>query len=155
MIDFRRLTVSTLAVLALGCPGEAPPPAPKGSEAAPRKDDPQLSHSWTMGVGTSPLASGDLGTVPDTAAQVLMDQGMPGVVHGVATQCKEAGALTGALSVALRFELSDEGRVGAVTGDPAGKAATCMAEAFAKEASKFEKLPAGGALLRIKFHAPQ
>ena len=146
------LVVSMLMLAA--CSGEAPQSS-KGTQAKPRKDDPKLTRSWKMGAEHSPMSNGDLGANPDELAQALFDQGTPNLSHQAAKTCKAADKLEGAASVALRFRVGDSGKVGEVSGDPSGDAAMCMAEAFAKEAANLDKLPAGDALLRIKFHPPK
>lgn len=138
--------------LVVGCSGGEAPPSAKGTRATPKKDDPKLTRHWEMKAEHSPMAVGDLGAEPDAVAGALFDAGMPGVTHRVAKKCGESGALKGAASVALRFAVTDAGVVGPVAAEPAGAAATCMGEGFTAEMADVKELPAGTALLRIKFH---
>jgi len=147
-----RIVGFVVAIMLTACSGGDAPQSSKGSSAKARKDDPKLTHSWKMAAEHSPMSEGDLGGTVDGLAQALFDQGMPNLSHQAAKACKDAGKLGTTGSVALRFSVDDSGKVGKVSGDPSGDAATCMADAFAKEAAGIEKLPAGDALLRIKFH---
>lgn len=148
----RTVGLFVASLMLLACSGGEAPQSSKGSSATARKDDPKLTQSWKMAAEHSPMSDGDLGATPDELAQALFEQGAPNLSHKAATTCKAAGKLAGAASVALRFSVDDSGKIGKVSGDPSGDAATCMADAFAKEAASVEKLPAGDALLRIKFH---
>lgn len=139
------------AVMVMGCPGEAPKSA-QGSRAKPKKSDPKLTLSWSMKAEHSPMSNGDLGSSPEETAKALYEHEMPAVTHRVAKACAESGALKGAASVALRFSVTAEGKVGPVLGDPEGVAGRCVAEGFSGEVSGLSDLPAGDALLRLKFH---
>jgi len=145
--------IGVLVCLALaGCSDEAPAPPKPGARAKPKTGDPKLSRSWKMAAKHSPMSDGDLGSDPDTLAEALYGQGMPGVTHRIAKQCADSGALKATASVALRFTVDDAGKIGAAIPDPPGAAGTCVADAFAVEAAKLDAVPAGTALLRIKFH---
>lgn len=105
------------------------------------------------------MSNGDLGTEPEALAQPLYDLGMPGITHKIAKSCGDAGELKGVASLAMRFAVDAEGKLGKIVGDPAGPAAACLAKAFAAEMETklggADKLPAGAALLRLKFHPPK
>ncbi len=137
-----------------GCPGEAPKSA-QGSRAKPQQTDPKLTQSWSMKAEHSPMASGDLGSNPEATAQALFEQGMPGITHRISKSCSESGVLKDTASVALRFSVGEDGKVGTVASDPPGAAGTCMAKAFTDEVGALKDLPAGAALLRLKFHPPK
>ncbi len=140
-----------LALVLAGC-GEPPPPP--GQRATPRKDDPELTHSWQMAADKSALAAADLGSKPPALADALMAKGAaPGISHRVATLCAQAGSLAGTSSVALRLTVAEGGAVTALEGDPAGPAATCLADAVRAELAATDPLPAGAALLVLRFHA--
>ncbi len=131
--------------------GEAPPRA--GERAQPRKDDPPLTHSWQLPATTSVLEGGDLGSLPPALADALMANGAaPGISHRIATACAQAGALVDTATLALRVTIDAGGNVTALEGDPAGGPATCLADAFRAELAKLDSLPAGGALLVLRFH---
>lgn len=154
----RRIVVAALAAL-IGCGGAGCSGGDAGGKAggpgkgpSPRRDDPKLTHSWQMPKEASAVMSGDLGTMPESVAAVLMEAGMPTVTHKSANDCRDKGSLKGADSIALRFEVGEDGKIAKVTGDPSGAAATCLAESFSKHASELDRLPAGDALLRVRFH---
>lgn len=151
-MSYRVLRLFAVLSLASGCPGESTPAPTPGTRAKPNEDDPKLSQSWQMAVGTSPLAAGDLGAKPDALAAKLYEKGMPGITHRISKGCADSGALRGASSVALRFSVGPHGSVGQIAADPVGDAAKCIADAFKKEAAALNELPAGDALLRLKFH---
>lgn len=139
------------AVVVAGCPGEAPKSA-QGSRAKPKQSDPKLTLSWSMKAEHSPMSNGDLGSTPEGTAKALYEHGMPAVTHRVAKACAASGALKKAASVALRFSVTAEGKVGPVLSDPEGAAGRCVADAFSDEVGALADLPAGDALLRLKFH---
>lgn len=139
-----------LALALAGC-GE-PPPAP-GQQATPRKDDPELSHTWQMPADKSVLMAGDLGSKPPALADALMAKGgAPGISHRSATACAQQGSLAGTSSVALRLTIAEGGGVASLEGDPAGTAATCLVDAVRAELGALDPLPAGAALLVLRFH---
>jgi hypothetical protein len=146
-----RITSCWLALALVGC-GE-PPPSP-AQRATPRKDDPELVHSWQMPADKSVLAAADLGSKPPALADALMAGGVaPGITHRVATACAERSALAGTASVALRLAIAEDGRVASLDGDPAGTAADCLVDAVRAELGKLDPLPAGAALMVLRFHA--
>ena len=148
------LRLATLALALAACGGadsEAGPRAGQGPQ--PREDDPKLDHSWEMPKESSALARGDLGTTPVEAAAKLMEGGrMPSVAHRISQHCAKAGTLAGVASVALRFSIAEDGTIGKIEPDPAGKAGTCMAAGLEREIGKLTGVPAAAALLRIQFH---
>jgi hypothetical protein len=146
-----RVALCWLAAALVGCSGEAPP---LGEQATPRKDDPELTHSWQLPADQSVLSSADLGSKPPGLADALMaGSAAPGIAHRIATACAQQGALAGTTSVALRLSIADGGAVGTLEGDPAGAGATCIADAFRAELAKLDPLPAGAALMVLRFHA--
>jgi hypothetical protein len=136
------------------CGGNSGDAGPRsGLGPSPREDDPKLEHSWTMPAETSALSRGDLGTTPPELAATLMEGGrMPSVAHRMTQHCAKAGTLAGVASVALRFEVLEDGTLGKVAPDPAGKAGTCMEAALRREIGALQAGPAAAALLRIEFH---
>jgi hypothetical protein len=143
-----------LAAAVLGCLGDGEAPPRPGERAKPRKDDPELLHSWQMPADKSVLEGADLGSKPTALADALMAEGAaPGITHRIATTCAEQGVLAGTASVALRLVIAEGGAVTSLEGDPAGGAATCIADAFRAELAKRESLPAGTALMVLRFHA--
>lgn len=140
-----------LVLVLAGC-GEPPPPP--GPRATPRKDDPELMHSWQLAADKSVLAAADLGSKPPALADALMAKGAaPGLTHRAATSCAQQGALADASSVALRLTIAEGGTVASLEGDPAGTAATCLVDAVKAELAKLDPLPAGAALMVLRFHA--
>jgi hypothetical protein len=145
------LAACGLLLLVAGC-GEPPPPP--GAQALPRKEDPELLHTWQMPADASVLMAADLGSKPPELAEALMSRGAaPGISHRSATACAEQGALAGTSSVALRLAIAEGGAVASIEGDPAGPAATCLVEAVRAELAKLDPLPAGAALMVLRFHA--
>jgi hypothetical protein len=137
--------------LLVGCVGEAPPAA---GRATPREGDPELLHSWQLSADRSVLWSADLGSRPPALADALMAGSLaPSITHRIATACARQGALADTASVALRFTLAEGGGLASVEGDPAGEAATCIDDAFRAELAKLDPLPAGAALMVLRFHA--
>jgi hypothetical protein len=145
-----RIATCWLALVLVGC-SEPPPPAEPGP--TPRTDDPELTHSWQMSADKSVLWSADLGSKPPELADALMTGGAPGIAHRSATACAQQGSLTGTPSVAVRLTIAEGGKVTAVEGDPAGTAATCIADAVRAELAKLDAVPAGAALMVMRFHA--
>ena len=141
-----------LAVAGCGGEGGGEGGGSPGKGPTARRDDPKLTHSWSMPAEASAVKSGDLGTMPESNADALMKAGMPTLTHKSAGECRDKGSLKGTDSIALRFEVTKEGKVANVKGDPAGAAATCLAESFSKHAAELAQLPAGDALLRVRFH---
>lgn len=151
----RPAALSLLLATALsGCFGaDQPPPAP-GKRAKGRKGDPELVHNWQMPADKSPLQSADLGSEPPALADALMaGAGAPGISHRITLACASKGALKGTASVALRLTLAESGAIDSLEGDPTGDAATCLADALRSELEALEGLPAGAALLVLRFHA--
>ncbi len=144
----------SLAVACSGCFGggqQAPRP---GSRAKGRKGDPELIHHWQMPADRSVLESADLGSTPPELADTLMSNGAaPGISHRIATACATKGSLAGTATVALRFSIGDDGALGSLEPDPAGTGATCIADEFRAEMAKAGILPAGAALMVLRFHA--
>ena len=134
--------------LALGC-GDPPPADP---QPTPRPDDPELTHSWQISMEKTALWGGDLGSKPPALADALMEtSAAPGLSLRSADACASQGVLSNAPSVALRLTIAEGGAVTAVEGDPAGPAATCLAAAVKAELAKLDPLPAGVALLLLRF----
>ncbi len=149
------ITIATLCLsfASSGCGGGEAAPRP-GARAKGREGDPELSHHWQMPADRSVLESGDLGSTPPTLADAMMaDGGGPGIGHRVAKACAEKGSLAGTATVALRFTIGDDGKLGSLEPDPAGAGATCIADAFRAEMDKAGILPAGAALMLLRFHA--
>ena len=144
-----RVATCCLALVLAGC---GDPPPPPGAQPTPRADDPELTHSWQMPADKSVLWGADLGSKPAALAEALMAGGTPGIAHRSATACAQQGSLGTTPSVALRLTVAEGGAVTAVEGDPAGPAATCMADAFRTELGKVAALPAGAALIVLRFH---
>ncbi|MCA9654427.1 MAG: hypothetical protein KC501_31200 [Myxococcales bacterium] len=152
-----RIPISlTLAVLLSGCLGaDQPPPAP-GQRAKGRKGDPELVHHWQMPADKSPLQSADLGSEPPALADALMQGGAaPSITHRIALACATQSALAGTESVALRLGVAEGGTLESLEGDPAGKAASCLADALRAELAESSDLPAGAALLVLQFHGSE
>jgi hypothetical protein len=150
-----RVALGWLAAALVGCSGSE---ATTGEQATPRKDDPELTHSWQLTADQSVLSSADLGSKPPALADALMaGSAAPGIAHRIATACAQQGALAGTASVALRLSIVEGGTkgatVGSLEGDPAGGAATCIADAFRAELAELDPLPAGAALMVLRFHA--
>ncbi|MEM9453215.1 MAG: hypothetical protein AAGF11_03495 [Myxococcota bacterium] len=134
-----------------GCADRAEEPAP-GSFATPREDDPPLVESWRLPPGTSPLRSGDLGSTPvELSTALMLDHAAAGISHRIARRCAEKGALANVGSLALRFSVGAGGTVGAIEGDPAGPAAACTVKALRAELSARPPMPAGAALMVLRF----
>ena len=145
---FRVATCSLLLLLA-AC-GDPPPPA--GPQATPRPDDPELVHSWQMPPDKSVLWSADLGSKPTALADALMAGGKaPGIAHRSATQCAKQSSLDTSATVALRLTVAG-GAVTALEGDPAGPASDCLVAAVKAELATLDPLPAGVALMLLRFH---
>lgn len=146
------IIVALTAVL-LGCSGGEPPPSRAGERAQGRKGDPELSHHWEMPAEASVLQSADLGSTPPQLADALMaGSAAPGISHRMTTACAGEGALEGTATVALRFNVTEEGAIEKLEGDPAGKTADCFTKLLPEELLKLEQLPAGAALLVLRFH---
>ncbi|MCA9706343.1 MAG: hypothetical protein KDK70_10885, partial [Myxococcales bacterium] len=117
-----------------------------------RADDPALTESWRLPSGTSALHSGDLGSRPAALSRALMvDHAAAGISHRIATRCADQGALASVESLALRFEVGERGTLTSLTGDPPGPAATCTTAALREEISALPPLPAGAALMVLRF----
>lgn len=152
-VPLSRFSLPWLAAAMVGCFGGEAPPEP-GARALPRKDDPELTHSWQLPANQSVLSNADLGSKPPALADALMaGSAAPGITHRIATGCAQQGALAGTATVALRFSVAEGGTLGSLEGDPAGKAATCIGDAFRAELAKLDPLPAGAALMVLRFHA--
>lgn len=150
LASLSRIATCWLALVLTGC-SDPPPSAP---QPTPRPDDPELSHSWQMSADKSVLANADLGSKPPALADALMAGGKaPGITHRSATACAQQGSLAGTTSVALRLTIAEGGTVTSLEGDPAGTAATCIAEAVRAELATLDALPAGAALMVLQFHA--
>src|SRR5690606_14269480 len=150
----RRAALCLLAASVLGCSGGGEAPPRPGARAQGRTGDPPLTQSWQMPADKSVLQSADLGSEPPALAEALMAKGTaPGITHRIATACATQGALQGTATVALRFAIAEGGAVGSLEGDPAGEAATCIGDAFRAELTELDPLPAGAALLVLRFHA--
>jgi hypothetical protein len=151
-----RLFVAHLALAealagSLGGCGEPSQPV---AFATPRPEDPELAHSWQIPMEKTPLAGGDLGSTPPALADALMEKSAaPGLAMRSADACATKGVLGSTPSVALRLTIAEGGAVTAVEGDPAGPAATCLADAAKAELAKLDPLPAGAALLLLRFRA--
>jgi hypothetical protein len=140
-----------LVVVVLGCGRQAESPAP-GPFATARPDDPPLTESWRLPPGSSALRSGDLGSKPTELSIALMnDHAAAGVSHRIATRCTKQGSRHGVESLALRFAVGDDGAITSIEGDPAGAMATCVGDALADELSALSPLPAGAALMVLRF----
>jgi hypothetical protein len=140
-----------LAAVVSGCFGGEPPSS--GQQATPRPEDPELVHSWQMPAEASVLWSGDLGSKPPALADALMaSSAAPSFTHRSATACAQQGLLTGTASMALRLTIAEGGAVTSLEGDPAGPAATCLVDAIRAELAKLPPLPAGAALMLLRFH---
>lgn len=134
-----------------GCADRAEEPAP-GSFATPREGDPLLVESWHLPPGTSPLRSGDLGSTPvDLSSALMVDHAAAGISHRIARRCADQGALANVDSLALRFSVGANGKIGPIEGDPAGPAATCTVKALQVELSARPPMPAGAALMVLRF----
>jgi hypothetical protein len=145
-----RVATCSLVLLLAAC-GD-PPPA--GPQAAPRPDDPELVHSWQMPPDKSVLWSGDLGSKPAALADALMADGKaPGLSHRSATACAKESSLDTTATVALRLTIAEGGAVTSLEGDPAGPASDCLVGAVRSELAKLDPLPAGVALMVLRFHA--
>jgi hypothetical protein len=146
-----RVATCSLVLLLAAC-GDPPPPA--GPQATPRPDDPELVHSWQMPPDKSVLWSADLGSKPPALADALMAGGKaPGLAHRSATACAQQSSLDTTATVALRLTIAEGGAVSALEGDPAGPASDCLVGAVRSELAKLEPLPAGVALMLLRFHA--
>lgn len=152
---FRKSITLALTILLSGCSGpEQPPPAP-GKRAKGRKGDPELSHHWQMPADKSPLQSADLGSDPPALADALMAGGAaPSFSHRITLACAGKNALAGTATVAFRFATGADGAITSLEGDPSGDAATCLGDALKAELEAFDALPAGAALLVLRFHPP-
>lgn len=145
-----RLAACWLALALVGC-GD-PPPAEL--QPTPRPDDPELTHSWQIPMEKTALWGGDLGSKPPALADALMEKSAaPSLALRSADACGTKGVLGSTPSVALRLTIAEGGAVTAVEGDPAGPAATCLAEAVKAELATLDPLPAGAALLLLRFRA--
>lgn len=148
------LAASVLGSTGSGCFGGSEAPPRPGERAKGRPGDPPLSHTWQMPADKSVLQSADLGSLPPALAEALMADGAaPGISHRISTRCAGEGALEGVATVALRVSIDEAGAVTSLEGDPAGKAATCIGDAFREELAERRGLPAGAALLVLRFHA--
>lgn len=153
MVELRRVgAVLFLFLTVAACSGEGqqrnPVPGPQ-----PRKDDPRLSHTWTMPEEAGPIAKVDLGTRPESLADALMAGGkIAGVTHRIGTRCASQGVLPRPGIVVLRLSLGEGGELQNVEGDPPGPAGTCLSKALRSEAEALSSLPAGVALLRLELH---
>lgn len=149
VVHLSRVATCWLALALLGCGEPPPPPAP-----TPRGDDPELTHSWQMPASESGLWGGDLGSKPSALADQLMQSSAgPSIAMRSTNTCAQQGSLGATPSVAVRFTVAEGGAVTTVEGDPAGPAGTCLAESVKAELSKLDPLPAGAALLLLRFHA--
>ncbi|MCX4246141.1 hypothetical protein [Paraliomyxa miuraensis] len=149
------LTIGGLVLASTGCfDGDASSGPPQ--RAMPRKADPELTHSWQVPPDKSVLGGADLGSDPPALADALMSSGAaPSITHRISLACAEKGALAHTATVALRLSIAEGGTVTSLEGDPAGAAATCIADAFREELAKLYPLPAGAALLVLRFHPRQ
>jgi hypothetical protein len=146
-----RVATCSLVLLLAAC-GDPPPPA--GPQATPRPDDPELVHSWQMPPDKSVLWSGDLGSKPAALADALMASGKaPGLTHRSATACAKESSLDTTATVALRLTIAEGGAVTSLEGDPAGPASDCLVTAVRSELATLDPLPAGVALLVLRFHS--
>jgi hypothetical protein len=138
------------ALALVGC-GEPSPPV---AFASPRADDPPLVHSWQLPAGQSVLHGGDLGSEPPALADALMaDSAAPSIAHRSARACARQGALASTASVALRLTIAEGGALAALEADPPGPAADCLAAAVRAELATLDPLPAGAALMVLRFDA--
>src|SRR5688572_3635046 len=102
----RSIAGLTLLVLA-ACNNDDGGPAPRTPGPVARDDDPPLTHSFTMPAEASPLAKGDLGTIPVELADALMAEGkLPSIAHRITSKCAEARALEPGSTHAIRFVLA-------------------------------------------------
>lgn len=146
-----RLTCALVLAGAVSCGDRTEPPEP-GSFATAREDDPPLIESWRMPAGSGALRSGDLGSKPTALAQALMtDHAAAGISYRIATHCRDQGALANVESLALRFSVGQDGTLVSMQGDPTGPAATCTTDALRAELSGLTGLPAGAALMVLRF----
>lgn len=135
------------------CFGDGEAPIKPGERAQPRKDDPELTHSWQLPAEHSVLEGADLGSTPPALADALMANGAaPGITHRIAGACAQRSALADTATVALRLTIAEGGSVSALEGDPPGAASSCLADAFRAELATLDPLPAGAALLVLRFH---
>lgn len=147
-----RVALSGLLATVIGCLSNEAPSGGPGQRAKPRKDDPEITHSWNVPPDKSVLVGADLGSNPPELADALMVGGAgPSISHRVATACAEKNALAGTATVALRLSIAEGGAVTSLEGDPAGAAATCIGDAFREELATLDPLPAGAALLMLRF----
>lgn len=143
-----------IGVVAGGC--NEPGSTELGPTATVREGDPPLTESWRLPPGTSALASGDLGSDPVALCGALMrNHAAAGISHRIAGRCKEQQALGRTASLALRFSIGTDGALASVEGDPPGPAATCTADALAAELRELAPLPAGAALMVLRFPEPE
>ncbi len=146
-----RCAALVLAALLGGC-GDDPPPGASGSQARPLQSDPAITQSWNIPAGKSPLAGGDLGASAPALAEALMTTAkVPGISHRITMKCAEQGSLKGMGSIALRFSIDDAGKLTDLHGDPKGEAATCLGDGLTAELATITGLPAGAALLVLRF----
>ncbi|MEM7154760.1 MAG: hypothetical protein AAF799_18060 [Myxococcota bacterium] len=140
----------------LGCGGSDQPAPRPGKRAKGREGDPALVHNWKMPADKSVLESADLGSDPPALADAFMTgSGAPGISHRIANTCATEGVLAGVATIALRFSATEAGAIEKVEGDPAGKAADCLVKAFQAEVEGANGLPAGAALMVLRFHPPK
>lgn len=155
MVDTPSARIGALALALLGgvggCGDRVEVPAP-GPFATARADDPALTESWRLPEGQSALRSGDLGSTPPALSEALMiDHAAAGISHRIAQRCADQGALANVQSLALRFSVGDDGSLASIEGDPGGAAARCTADALRAELSARPPLPAGAALMVLRF----
>lgn len=144
-----RVATCSLVLLFAAC---GDPPPPPGPQATPRTDDPELVHTWQMPADKSVLWSADLGSKPPALADALMAGGKaPGIAHRSATKCAQESSLDTSATVALRLTIAG-GAVTALEGDPAGPASDCLVAAVRAELATLDPLPAGVALMLLRFH---
>lgn len=138
--------------LGLGCSGGEAPSRP-GVRAQGRPSDPPLTVSWRLPADESALENADLGSEPPALAQALMaGSAAPSLTHRIVTACADRGALDGTATVAVRLTIAASGAVASIEGDPPGRAASCVVEGLHEPLAELAPLPAGAALLVLRFH---
>lgn len=144
-----------LLTTSVGCGGSDQPAPRAGKRAKGREGDPALVHNWKMPADKSVLESADLGSEPPALADAFMTNGAPGISHRMANTCATEGVLAGVATLALRFSVTEAGAIEKVEADPPGKAADCLVKAFNAEVEGASGLPAGAALMVLRFHPPK
>ncbi len=109
----------------------------------------ELTHTWNVAPGTSLFVSADMGTKPAENGDAMMKV-MPGVLHRIGEACKTGAGLEGDGEIVLTFNMAG-GVAKAVTVDPEGQAADCLAEALAKEGEALGSAPDGTVMVRTSY----